>query len=110
METVVTPRELRVKRGDTLAFRAVEIVDDFTTPTAMTFSVLDENGNSVTLGSMADGRIWPPDTERDPGAYNCKIPPAVTAGLKIRIYPYRLRMTYPGGTYTVAEGNLRVED
>ena len=106
METVVTPRELRVKRGDTLAFRAMEIVDDFATPTAVTFSVLDEDGSSVQLGSMADGRIYAIGI----GEYNCKIPTSVTAALKVRIYPYRLRMTYSEGTFTVAAGNLRVED
>lgn len=109
METVTTPRELRVKRGDTLAFCALEIAEDFTSPTAITFSVLDASGSLITLGSLADGRIYPVNGNTT-GAYNCKIPPAVTSSLDVRIYQYRLRMTYSGGTYTVAEGNLRVED
>lgn len=109
METVATPRELRVKRGDTLAFRAVEIAEGFMSPTAITFSVLDESGNLQTLGSLADGRISLVN-QNDPGAYNCKIPPGVTSALDVKIYKYRLRMTYSGGTFTVADGNLRVED
>lgn len=110
METVINPRELRVNRGDTLAFRALELVDGFTVPSAMTFSVLDENGNSTLLGSMANGRIYPTNLATEPGAYNCKIPGSVTAALEVKVYQYRLRMTYSEGTFTVAAGNLKVED
>lgn len=109
METVATPRELRVKRGDTLAFRALDISENFISPSAITFSVLGETGELTILGSLEDGRIYPVN-QNDPGAYNCKIPPVVTSALDVKIYKYRLRMTYSEGTFTVADGNLRVED